>query len=562
MYTETVVFLAKGLRISDKSPDQDVKKKLAENGTKLCDLHLDCLEKIASYMDAGDNLNMLYSNKKIYSKLVGCAFFWKHLCELEGLDKVSSLCKEVNKDDNKDCVAWSGELLHSNETSEEATRWQKIYQRGVQMRRNLTAGKCEMWRLFMTYENCLPVRKMTQDTHSEDQAILHNLSPYLDQERQVRVNRYWNEEFLVLMRYDLKKTYHDIFVWKWHACQKPMFLYFQNLLPTYPSRILPMFCFIHQNFFIFMPDPVISKDQRMSTYMVRVHDLSDGFKLVGKFDFDEDSDVRRHRPHGDNEMAHLHQLGDKAVALCRTPELTVLIFSIPDCKLEKSFKIKDNLSASYEHLELDQRFMAKGNTMMFLFREPNFYASFWRIFPMKYGQLLHLDFHAYFHEKGEIRVTADPEFEVSLDYIEKTCLHSKTQVTCLLKSGKIVVKDITSHQNLLTIEATEPMRPTVHAELDIEVECDGPSISCGPGGDLIIAKRHFASGRKIHAYNKVGAMLYEISVDDPAYGLLPWPGLISVRLDGRFIRYLKPDDNLYFVGVQVTSWLPQISTRL
>merc|ERR1719445_123738 len=68
-------------------------------------------------MDARDILNMLYSNKKLYSKLVDCAFFWKHLCKLEGLDKVSSLSKEVNEDD-EDCVAWSGELLHKIETSD------------------------------------------------------------------------------------------------------------------------------------------------------------------------------------------------------------------------------------------------------------------------------------------------------------------------------------------------------------------------------------------------------------------------------------------------------------
>ena len=118
MLNETVVLLAKGLRISDKSSHQDEKKKLAENVTNLCDLHPDCLEKIASFMDARDILNMLYSNKKLYSKLVDCAFFWKHLCKLEGLDKVSCLSDEdINKgDENR--VAWSGELLHNTETSD------------------------------------------------------------------------------------------------------------------------------------------------------------------------------------------------------------------------------------------------------------------------------------------------------------------------------------------------------------------------------------------------------------------------------------------------------------
>ena len=61
---------------------------------KLFDLPPDCLEKIASYMDARTNLNLLYSNKKVYSKLTDCTFFWKHLCELEGLDKMDCLKDE------------------------------------------------------------------------------------------------------------------------------------------------------------------------------------------------------------------------------------------------------------------------------------------------------------------------------------------------------------------------------------------------------------------------------------------------------------------------------------
>ena len=191
-------------RITEKA--QDEKKKLVENDMKLYDLPPDCLEKIASYLDVRAKLNMLYSNKRVYSKLVACAFFWKHLCQLERLDKLRSLSnEEVNKGDEYR-LAWSGELLHSNETSNEATRWQKIYQRGVQMRRNLTEGRYEMWRLFMTDQDNLPVKKMTKDTRPEDLEILHNLSPYNDQSRRVTVNNYWNEEFLVVVQHDTEKN--------------------------------------------------------------------------------------------------------------------------------------------------------------------------------------------------------------------------------------------------------------------------------------------------------------------------------------------------------------------
>ena len=108
---------------------------------KLFDLPPDCLEKIASYMDARTNLNLLYSNKKVYSKLTDCTFFWKHLCELEGLDKMDCLKdEEVNTKEDED---------NRNKTSSEATRWQKIYQRVMRMRRNLAEGNYDMWRLFM-----------------------------------------------------------------------------------------------------------------------------------------------------------------------------------------------------------------------------------------------------------------------------------------------------------------------------------------------------------------------------------------------------------------------------
>ena len=510
-------------------------------GSKLYDLPTGCLEKIATYLDTRANLNMLFSNKKVYSKLVGGAFFWKHLCELEGLDKVSSLSdEEINKEDEHR-LAWSGELLHSNETREEATRWQKIYQRGIQMRRNLAAGKCEMWRLFMTDDkDCLPVRKMSPDTQPEFLGDLHSLSPDTGKRAYVRVHRYWNEEFMVVMQYDMFGTFHDIFVWKWQKCQNPVFLYSMDLLPTYPNAIFPTSSFIHRNFFVLMPDTGFSHNQKKFSSMVRVHDLSDGFKLVGKFDFEVDSELRRHTTEtGNNEPAHLHKLGDKAVALCRTPELTVLIFSIPDCKLEHLLRMKDLLKTSYEHLVLDERFLVKDNTMVFLFHDPNFYVYDFGFQPeVKYGRLLHLDFDAYVHKKGDINIREYKKFDRDVDCIEKICLNNKTQMTRILSSGDIVVKDLDSSQDLLTIEVPE--------ELDDEVDCDRPILCCGPGGDIIIAYRNFTSGRKIHAYNKVGVLLYEINVDDPMYDLVSRRGYISVDLNGRL--FMDTFRILTFVG--------------
>ena len=67
---------------------------------------------------------------------------------------------------------------------------------------------------------------------------------------------------------------------------------------------------------------------------------------------------------------------------------------------------------------------------------------------------------------------------------------------------------------------------------------DGPSLSCGPGGNIIIAFRHFVSGRKIHAYNKVGDMLYEICLDEPKYKLESRSSYVSVGIDGMLLNFL------------------------
>ena len=119
-----------------------------------------------------------------------------------------------------------------------------------------------------------------------------------------------------------------------------------------------------------MPDA--DKKSEKVTSLVRVHDLSDGFKLVGKFDFEEDSNLIRNRHSLVYKWANLNKLGDKAVALCRTPDFTFFIFTIPDCKLERYFTIKDKLETSYEHLDLGQRVIIKDNMMIFFFFDPNF----------------------------------------------------------------------------------------------------------------------------------------------------------------------------------------------
>ena len=42
-----------------------------------------------------------------------------------------------------------------------------------------------------------------------------------------------------------------------------------------------------------MPETGYSQNKREFTSMIRVHDLSDGFRLVGQYDFPEDGRTKR-----------------------------------------------------------------------------------------------------------------------------------------------------------------------------------------------------------------------------------------------------------------------------
>jgi len=449
----------------------------------------------------------------------------------------------VNTDDSGR-LAWCGERLHQVDTADVATNWQKIFQRGVQMRRNMVQGRFELWRLYMTDKDTVPVQRMTRDTRPGDLQLTHAASPFNETRRRVRVNRYWNEEFLIVIQHNINHSFNDIFVWKWKECQNPQFLYSHDLLPLYPTGLFPTSFFLYKNFLVLMPETGYSQNKREFTSMIRVHDLSDGFRLVGQYDFPEDGRTKRLlKINGGNEAAHLHRLGDKAVALCRTPALTFYIFSLPDCQLLRSFPVM-SAPRSLDLDDLDQRFLMKDNTMMFLFHDPEFFSYLFSQddtpAEVKYGRFLQVDFSEYVKTGGEVKMRLDNEFDNNRDYIEKICLNSLERMTCILSSGKIVVRDLVlssqaavAAQDKLTIEAAEPLQEDYDEELDEEVDTDGPSLCCGP--DLVLALRHFVSGRKIHGYDENGALKYEICVDLPEYGLEKRPGYLSLDLDGQFL---------------------------
>ena len=505
------------------------------------------LEKVASYLDTKSGLNLLVSSRTIHLKLLPGVHFWKQMCKNEGFDKYNALKKE-DDEESEARLAWTGDKFHNLKMEEEATYWQKVFRRGIQMRRNVVDGRFEMWRLFMTDADSLPVKKMSWDTSFRELKKHHDRSQFSDNRRRVRINRYWNEDFLIVIQHNVNHTFNDIFVWSWKECQDPQFLYSHDMLPLYPTGLFPTSFYLWKNYMILMPETGYIPNHRTFTSMIRVHDLTKKFAVVGSYDLPKDGKTRRHlKINSGNEAAHLHRLNDKAVALCRTPDLTFYIFSVPDCNLLQSFPILQDPTRSLNLEDMDQRFLMKDNTMMFMFHDPEFFNHLFTSVDgipheTKYGRFLQVDFDNFLKKNGKIEMRIDNKFDCNEDYIEKVSMINKNKMACALSSGKIVVRDIVTTNastislvTKLTIPCNEPLQEEFDDELDEEVDTDGPSICCGNNGDLIIALRHFVSGRKVHAYNGEGGLLFEIRIDCSFYDLEKSPGYLSIDLDGNFL---------------------------
>ena len=178
----------------------------------------DELEKVCNYLDTKSAVNLLLSCKEINQKLTTCSGFWHQLCKNENFHEYSALkleepnleesdanvaeaskniptqrdkvtpsvamrgkrrvtfkdsndkrneivkCDKRISNESKERMSWSGEKFHDVKFPSDAAYWRKIYLRGLQMRRNICNGRFELWRLFLTDENHLPVKKMTSQT--------------------------------------------------------------------------------------------------------------------------------------------------------------------------------------------------------------------------------------------------------------------------------------------------------------------------------------------------------------------------------------------------------------
>ena len=78
--------------------------------------------------------------------------------------KFCSRNDEEESEEEPKRTSYSLEVFHDVNVDPEAPKWRRIFQRGIGMRRNICQGKFELWRLFLTDVDSLPVKKMTKDT--------------------------------------------------------------------------------------------------------------------------------------------------------------------------------------------------------------------------------------------------------------------------------------------------------------------------------------------------------------------------------------------------------------
>jgi len=570
-----------GISAGNKKLKLDPTQRNGNLERSLIDLSSDELEGIAKHLDTASCLNLLRACQIIYLKLNRSPGFWKHLCFNENFHEYTALRNEDNPD-VEPRLTWSLELFHKVEVDQEAPKWRRIFQRGIAMRRNICQGKFELWRLFLTDEDSLPVKKMNKNTSYRELRSYHRHSQKAkDPRRRVRIHRYWNEDFLVAVQFS-QRQFNDLFVWKWMECQNPKFLYNFDLFELYPQGLFPTAFFLWKHYLVLMPDTGYVRENQVFTSMIRVHDLNDNMKLVGSYDFPEQSSTRRFIKAGmSNETAHLHKLGDKAVALCRIPKLNLFVFNLPNCELLRQVTLLEHIPTPLENDDLDQRFLMKENTMIFMFHDSEFFSDLLNQDSnngggggvvvgnqvpggavnggngvvqaqnqKRYGKLLFINFDEYIKDQstlknnsGAIRMKIDETFDCNDDYIEKLSVMSADRMAVALSSGKVVIRHVTntssntcSHVDQLVIPCPENLKEEYDQDYE-EVDTEGPSLCSSRNGEVILIMRHFETGRRIHAYDvsRKGRVLYTIDLDDPQLNLMKIPGYISIDIDGNFL---------------------------
>lgn len=555
------------------------------------ELSADVLEHVARYLDTKSAVALLRTCKTVHEKLVMNGSFWKHLCRNENFHEYAALktedpdCEETSSDaeeshpepaksrkiesrqrtskyyttqkNRNQRLSWSCDPFHEVIIPKHAKFWRKIFLRGIQMRRNICQGRFELWRLFLTDNESCPVKKMSKTTTDRELRSSHRRSTFNQPNRRVKINRYWNEDYLIAIQHSPENAFCDVFVWGWKECQNPKFLYSHSFQEDYPTGLYPTAFFLWKKYLVLMPEVDCSRDERMVRSMIRVHDMSSGMKLVGQYDFPIESGRKRViKAKSDfglcHDVAHLHKIQNKAVALCRAPNFSLFIFSLPDCNFIQEIPLISNPEFPLENDVLDQRFIIRDNTLIFLFHDKDFFGTLMTLDDEaapdqtpKFGRVLFVDLDKFLVDKKQsVEIRIDNKFDTNEDFIEKVSVINKHCFALALNSGKVVLRDIImtpsegcTHVDRLVIPCPENLKDDFDSDLGDEVDTDGPNVVTSRDGDRILVMRHFESGRRIDAYDvrNNGKLLYQIDLDHFSVGLCREPGYISIDMDGCFV---------------------------
>ena len=166
------------------------------------------------------------------------------------------------------------------------------------MRRNVCQGKFLHWRLFLTENNYLPVKKMTRNTSHKELSLNHEkcLATRSARKELFRKNFNFSEDYFVMVETDknnLQQFNSHLYVWKWTELQNPEFLYRLNIDNLNPARFFHTAFFIWKNYLVLMPDATTG--DRTFTSIIRVYDMNLNTKLVGSYDLPEQRTQRKFR---------------------------------------------------------------------------------------------------------------------------------------------------------------------------------------------------------------------------------------------------------------------------
>ena len=154
-----------------------------------------------------------------------------------------------------------------------------------------------------------------------------------------------------------------------------------------------------------------------------------------------------------------------------------------------------------EGYDLDQRFLMKDNTMIFMFHDPDFFSDLFNHGAAnesdpnrekRYGKLLFVDFDNFVREglKGKIELKVDETFDCNDDYIEKISVMSSNRMAVAFSSGKVIVREVqTASSNTcssvdkLVIPCPENLKEELDADME-EMDTDGPSLCSSRNGKI------------------------------------------------------------------------------